>query len=141
MKEELEKLEHLTHDESVRAELKANMGEYSPDAMVIIDLSGKIWMVNAAAVRFFRYSREEMIGQEVEMLLPERFREKHKQYRKTAWNDQRSREMGNRTLTGLTKDGEEFNVDIQLTWPEFRHGIFGMAVLRKPRGESTAIPK
>lgn len=133
MNEPLNHLQQITLDQEIKLELKSMMGEVAPDAIIIADIEGKIWMVNAATVRFFRYSREEMIGQPVEMLLPERLREQHREFRRKAWGDQRPREMGGRTLTGLTKDGEEFQVDIQLSWPEFRHGIFAMAVLRKPR--------
>lgn len=133
MSEPIEQLQQIAKEQEIRADLERKMGEVVPDAIVIADLEGKIWAVNAAAVRFFRYSREEMIGQSVEMLLPERFREGHKAFRRQGWRDQRNREMGGRTLIGLTKDGEEFNVDIQLSWPEFRHGVFSMAVLRKPR--------
>lgn len=133
MNEAIGQLRDITHEQEVKADLKSMMGEVAPDAIIIADLEGKIWMVNQAAVRFFRYSREEMIGQPVEMLLPGRFHDQHREYRKKAWSDQRQREMGGRTLIGLTKDGEEFHVDIQLSWPEFRHGVFSMAVLRKPR--------
>lgn len=133
MKETIDSIRDITHEQEIKLELKSMMGEVAPDAIVIVDLEGIIWMVNAATVRFFRYSREEMLGQPVEMLLPERFREQHREFRRKAWGDQRPREMGGRTLIGLTKDGEEFQVDIQLSWPEFRHGIFAMAVLRKPR--------
>lgn len=133
MTEQLAELQRINKEQEIKTELRSMMGEVAPDAIVIADLDGKIWMVNAATVRFFRYSREELIGQEIEILLPERFREKHKTFRREAWKDQRNREMGGRTLLGVTKDGEEFQVDIQLSWPEFRHGIFAMAVLRKPR--------
>lgn len=133
MKDAIEQIRDLTYEQEIKQELERKMGEVAPDAIVIADLEGIIWAVNAATVRFFRYSREEMLGKPVEILLPERFREPHRELRRKSWGDQRSREMGGRTLIGLTKDGEEFQVDIQLSWPEFRHGIFAMAVLRKPR--------
>lgn len=133
MTEPSEALARITREQEIKSDLRSMMGEVAPDAIIIADLQGQIWMVNQAAVRFFRYSREEMIGQPIEMLLPERFRDQHREFRRKAWNDQRPREMGGRTLLGLTKDGEEFQVDIQLSWPEFRHGIYAMAVLRKPR--------
>jgi PAS domain S-box-containing protein len=137
MAEGIQALKDITLEQEIKNELRSSMGEVTPDAIVIVDLEGTIWMVNAATVRFFRYSRDEMIGQKIEMLLPERFREKHLSYRKVAWRDQRDREMAGRTLIGLTKDGEEFPVDIQLAWREFRHGIFAMAVIRKPREGKT----
>src|SRR6267142_4006760 len=123
MEQNIEQIKSMALEVEIKNELKSQMGEVTPDAIIIADLEGKIWMVNAAAVRFFRRSREELIGQEIEILIPERFHEKHKQYRRIAWKDQRNREMGGRTLVGITKDGEEFQVDIQLSWPEFRHGI------------------
>lgn len=133
MENAIDTLKNITLEQEIKAELRSMMGEVTPDAIVIADLEGKIWMINAATVKFFRYSREEIIGQEIEILLPERHRDRHREFRRVAWRDQRNREMGGRTLVGLTKDGEEFQVDIQLSWPEFRHGIFAMAVLRKPR--------
>lgn len=133
MTEPLEQLKEVTREQSVKGKLRDAMGENAPDAIVIIDRDGKIWLVNAETVKLFLYSRDELDMQEVEILMPERFREDHKKYRLEAWKNQVPRSMGGRTLVGMNKYGEEFQVDIEVKWFEIEHGIFGMAALRKPR--------
>ena len=87
----------------------------APNAMVMIDRAGIIVMVNTQAERAFGYSRTELVGQPVEMLLPERFRGHHPQLRKTFFADPQPRPMGaGRDLYGRKKDGSEFPVEIGL---------------------------
>ena len=89
--------------------------EAAPNAMVLIDLDGNIVMVNAQAEQDFGYSRSELVGQPIEMLLPERFRARHPELRRAFLADPRSRPMGaGRDLHGLKKDGSEFPVEIGL---------------------------
>ena len=89
--------------------------EAAPSAMVMIDQAGKIVMVNTQTERVFGYSREELVGQSVEMLVPERLRRQHPKLRKTFFTDLRSRPMGaGRDLHGCRKDGSEFAVEIGL---------------------------
>ena len=89
--------------------------EAAPNAMVLIDPAGRIVMVNTQAERVFGYSRAELVGQPVEMLVPERFRSHHPELRKTFFTDPRSRPMGaGRDLHGLRKDGSEVPVEIGL---------------------------
>ena len=68
--------------------------ESAPNAMVMITASGKIEMVNAQAERVFGYAREEMLGQPIEMLVPERFRGNHPDLRGSFFGDPASRPMG-----------------------------------------------
>ena len=83
--------------------------------MVMINQAGEIVMVNAQAERVFGYSRAELLGQPVEMLVPERFRSHHPGMRATFFTDPRPRPMGaGRDLHGLKKDGSEFPVEIGL---------------------------
>src|SRR5271166_1764520 len=89
--------------------------EAAPNAMVMIDRTGKIAMVNTQAERVFGYARAELVGQPVEMLVPERFRSRHPELRETFFTDARPRAMGaGRDLYGLKKDGGEFPVEIGL---------------------------
>ena len=89
--------------------------EAVPSAIVMIDRAGKIVMVNTQTERVFDYSRAELLGQPVEMLVPERFRSHHPVLRETFFADPRSRPMGfGRDLYGLKKDGSEFSIEVGL---------------------------
>ncbi len=89
--------------------------EAAPNAMVMIDPAGKIVLVNTQAERVFGYSRAELVGQLVEMLVPERFRSHHPEFRRKFSADPQPRPMGaGRDLYGLRKDGSEFPVEIGL---------------------------
>ena len=97
--------------------------EAAPNAMVMIDRAGKIVLVNTQAERAFGYARAELAGQPVEMLLPERFRSRHPDLRKTFFSDPQPRPMGaGRDLYGLRKDGSEFPVEIGLNPIETDNG-------------------
>src|SRR6185369_2406241 len=86
--------------------------EMAPNAMVMINPKGTIEMVNAQTERLFGYPRAEMLGQAVEMLVPERFRKHHPGLRSSFFKDPQSRPMGaGRDLYGLKKDGNEFPVE------------------------------
>ena len=90
--------------------------ESAPDAMVIIDDHGKIAVVNGQAETMFGYARDEMLGQTVEMLLPERLRDRHVTNRATFGEDPRLRPMGaGLDLVAKRKDGSEFPVEISLS--------------------------
>lgn len=89
--------------------------EAAPNAMVMVNAAGVIEMVNAQAERVFGYSREEMLGRSVEMLVPDRFRQDHPRLRATFNADPHSRPMGaGRDLNARRKDGSEFPVEIGL---------------------------
>ena len=104
--------------------------EAAPNAMVMIDRAGKIVMVNTQAERVFGYSRAELVGQPVEMLVPERFRGHHPELRKTFFADPRPRPMGaGRDLYGLKKDGSEFPVEIGLNPIETDEGTMVLSAI------------
>jgi two-component system, LuxR family, sensor kinase FixL len=89
--------------------------EAAPNAMVMINRAGEIVMVNTQAERVFGYPRIELLGQPVELLVPQRFRGHHPGLRATFFADPQPRAMGaGRDLYGLRKDGSEFPVEIGL---------------------------
>lgn len=89
--------------------------EWAPSAMVMINRDGVVVLVNAQAERMFDYSREALIGQSVEILVPERFRHHHCLFRAGYFSDPKPRPMGEgRDLAGRRSDGSEFPIEIGL---------------------------
>jgi PAS domain S-box-containing protein len=104
--------------------------EAAPNAMVMINASGLIELVNAQAERVFGYPRVEMLGQQVEMLVPVRFRHHHPGQRESFFTDLQSRPMGaGRDLYGLRKDGSEFPVEIGLNPIAAEHGVMVLSAI------------
>jgi two-component system, LuxR family, sensor kinase FixL len=90
--------------------------EASPSAFVMVDSAGRINLVNSQSERIFGYTRSEMLGQVVEMLVPERFRGAHPHLRNRYHDQPTARAMGaGRDLYCLRKDGTEFPVEIGLS--------------------------
>jgi PAS domain S-box-containing protein len=88
---------------------------FSPDALVFIDAAGTIILVNEQATTLFGYARAELVGQPLEVLLPQRFHAAHLVHRRSYMSQPRMRPMGaNLDLVGLRKDKREFPVDISL---------------------------
>jgi two-component system, sensor histidine kinase PdtaS len=90
--------------------------ELSPIAKIMIDASGTIDMVNIQAERIFGYDRSELLGQPIEILLPERLRAEHSHLRQAFFSAPQSRPMGagRDDLYARRKDGSEFPVEIGL---------------------------
>jgi PAS domain S-box-containing protein len=102
--------------------------EATPNALVMIDPDGRIAMVNAQTERV--YSRTELLGQPVEMLVPERFRGHHPGLRATFFDEPRTRPMGGgHDLYGLRKDGSEFSVEIGLNPIETDEGTMVLSAI------------
>ena len=90
--------------------------ESSPNAMVMVNQSGSIEMVNAQAERLFGYRREELLGRTIEDLVPSRFRAHHPEQRRRFFRNMERRPMGaGRDLYALRKDGSEVAVEIGLS--------------------------
>jgi PAS domain S-box-containing protein len=108
-----------------------NLLEAAPDAMVMVDQAGKIVLVNTQTEKLFGYTREELLGKPVEVLVPSRFHGHHEAHRTNYSKEPSRREMGaGRELYGQRKDGSEFAVEISLSPIETREGLLTMSAIR-----------
>ncbi len=108
-----------------------NLLESAPDAMIIVDEKGLMSLVNRQALTMFGYKRKEMIGQPIEMLLPESARGSHVSLRRSYTDKPRLRPMGqDLDLVGVRRDGREFPVEISLSVVETDGGRFISSVIR-----------
>ncbi len=119
-KEQLIRQQEETVQDAVRQQQSEHrfrgLLEAAPDGMVIVDTQGTIIMVNAQTEKLFGYGRDELLGNHVELLVPERFRDIHPFHRKQYGKTPRARSMGaDLELYALRKDGTEFPVEISLS--------------------------
>jgi len=102
--------------------------EALPAAVLAVDGSGRIALLNAAAARMFGYAQHELVGTRIESLIPERFRQSHVGHVPRFFRKPGMRPMGaGIDLFALRKDGSEFPVDIGLSYLETYHGLLGIS--------------
>ena len=105
--------------------------EAMPDALVIIDKSGRIVLINKQTEKLFGYERTELLGEFVEQLMPERFRGRHQQHRTTFFDTPRTRPMGvGLELFGQRKNSEEFPIELSLSPLKTDEGTLVLAAVR-----------
>jgi PAS domain S-box-containing protein len=105
--------------------------EAAPDAIVGIDEGGRILLVNQQVEHVFGYTRDELLGERVERLVPERFRSAHTIHRGRFFAAPSTRPMGaDLSLFGLRRDGSEFPAEISLSGIEAGSGMIAIAAIR-----------
>jgi PAS domain S-box-containing protein len=112
-------------------DLFRSMLEAAPDAMVIVNRAGVIVLVNSQTEKLFDYRREELLGQPIELLVPERFRGEHPELRNGYFATPRRRPIGvGQELFGRRKDGREISVEIGLSPLETADGLLVISTIR-----------
>src|SRR5271169_4649799 len=105
--------------------------ETLPDAIVAVDRAGTIVQVNSQAQELFGYDREELIGQKVEVLVPESYRRQHHHHRESFVETPKTRRMGaDLDLYGRRRNGSEFPVEISLSPVSSENGTFVLSAIR-----------
>jgi PAS domain S-box-containing protein len=128
---ELAGLLEVNRDITARLASQTALLELAPDAIVGIGRDGLIVLVNAQVEVLFGYAREELLGQPVEVLVPERFHDTHSAHRAGYFADPRTRSMGaGLELFARCRDGSTFPAEISLSSIETDNGTLAIAAVR-----------
>lgn len=124
-----------TEEELLQTDILVAIPEALPDAIVVVDRAGFIRFVNSRTELMLGYTRSELIGQLVEILIPQTSKDKHPNFREhDFWDDPRPRLMGaGRILKARDRDGRELSVEISLAPLITKHGRFVITLLRRIR--------
>jgi len=114
------------------ASISQQLLQFSPDALIVVDIKGTILFANATSRSMFGYTREQLMGQPIEMLVPERFRFRHGAHIAGFLRDPAAREMGARItdLFARRADGTEFPAGIRLAPIHDGEKMFVAAAIR-----------
>jgi polar amino acid transport system substrate-binding protein len=120
LNEELQRLSRTAEEARDQAQAASQFQslvvESVPNGIIMVDQAGKIVLVNAQTEKMFQYTREELLGRQIEMLVPSRFREKHPEHLENFNANPSVRMMGTgRDLYAVRKDGSELPIEIGLT--------------------------
>jgi PAS domain S-box-containing protein len=98
------------------------------ESLIVVDLEGKIILINKRTEEIFGYTKEEVVGQSLDILLPEKFIQVHSQHVQTYLREPHIRPMGQGLeLSARRKDGTEFPVEIGLSFLDTEPGRWGLA--------------
>jgi PAS domain S-box-containing protein len=121
----------LSDKTTVEVLFSSDLLETLPDAIVAVDRDGTIVQVNSQAQDLFGYDRHELLGQKVEMLVPESFRHQHHHHRENFVETPKTRRMGaDLDLYGRRRNGSEFPVEISLSPVSTENGTFVLSAIR-----------
>jgi two-component system, NarL family, sensor histidine kinase DevS len=111
--------------------LERELLEFAPDAVIGVDTDGRIVLVNSRIRAVFGYERDELIGESVELLVPEASRQAHVTHRDRYFDSPRTRPMGaGLDLYARRKDGSEFPCEISLSTVAGETGMMALAAIR-----------
>jgi PAS domain S-box-containing protein len=120
-------------------DLMAKILEMLPDGVIVIDDQGVMRFVNQSVELMFGYPRQNMLGERLEMLLPNRLTERHTGHRRTFFENPHTRPMGVNVgpLMGLRSNGVEVELEITIGPLVTGQGIYAVAVVRRRHAHAT----